>query len=72
MANCCNTGSRLTEEYEYALKFEAIAYGRLIAHKQRHEAVGEIPHVRHMRMVIQAAKDYADGIVEAHDEIPPA
>ncbi len=62
--SCCYTGLALKEEYDNALKFEAIAYGRLIAHKQRHEEVGEIPSVRHMQMVNEAARRYQEGNVD--------
>jgi len=72
VANCCNIGEKLTKEYDNALGFEAICYGRLIAHKNRHAEVGEISRVRHMRMVIQAAKEYAEGDVDSHAEVPPA
>lgn len=63
--SCCNTGITLKEEYDRALKFEALAYGRLIAHKRRHEEVREIPNVRHMQMVVEAARRYSEGDVEA-------
>ncbi len=62
--SCCKTGEELKKEYDNALKFEAISYGRLIAHKHRHKKVEEIPRVRHMRMVNEAAEAYADGNAE--------
>ncbi len=65
--SCCNTGLALKEEYDNAIKFEALAYGRLIAHKRRHEEVGQISHVRHMQMVTEAARRYAEGDVEAYE-----
>ncbi len=68
---CCNSGDKLREEYENALRFEAVSYGRLIAHKRRHEETEEIPRVRHMRMVIAAAKAYAEGDAEALGEVSP-
>jgi len=68
--SCCHTGLALKEEYENALKFEALAYGRLIAHKRRHDAVQEINNVRHMQLVAEAAQRYTEGDVETHPELP--
>jgi len=70
--SCCLTGLALKKEYENALKYEALAYGRLIAHKRRHEEVGEIPSVRHMQMVTEGARRYAEGDVETLADVPPA
>lgn len=68
---CCDRGQALKEEYENALKFEALSYGRLIAHKRRHEEVGKISRVRNLQMVVEAARRYREGDVEALGEIPP-
>lgn len=70
--SCCETGSKLRGEYDNALKFEALAYGRVIAHKRRHEKVSEISNVRYMRLVREAAERYTEGDVDPHAEIPPA
>ncbi len=69
--SCCNTGIALKREYDNALRFEAICYAKLIAHKRRHEEVEERPVVSHMRVVNQIAEQYAKGNVEPLAEIPP-
>ncbi len=63
----CTTGLALQEEYENALKCEAIAYGRLIAHKRRHEDVNSINNVRHMQLVTEAARRYMEGEHQTQD-----
>ncbi len=71
--SCCQKGQALKKEYENAIRFEALSYGRLIAHKRRHEQVEEGgPRLHHMRMVNEAARRYAEGDVETPYEIPPA
>lgn len=69
---CCETGTALKEEYDNALRFEALTYARLIAHKRRHETVQEIPNVHHMRMVNKIAQRYEEGAFDTHREVPPA
>lgn len=65
---CCNTGEELREEYENALKFEALSYARLIAHRRRHDAnAGSASHVRHMHLVRDLAHKYTEGEIEAFD-----
>ncbi len=68
--SCCRRGIALKEEYANALKFEAITYGRLIAHKRNHEAKEQSPAMHHMQVVREAARRYTEGDVETHDEVP--
>ncbi len=68
----CNTCLALKEEYENALRFEALTYARLIAHKRRHEEVNDRPAVQHMQMVTEIARRYTEGDIETHDEVPLA
>jgi len=68
--SCCQTGDNLKKEYDNALRWEALSYARLIAHKHRHDEVEERPAVRHMHMVNEAAKRYAEGDVDSHREVP--
>ncbi len=72
LMGCCNTGLALKEEYTNALRWEALSYARLIAHKHRHDKVEEIPAVRHMHLVNEAAKRYAEGVVNTHRKVPPS
>lgn len=68
---CCESGDKLRREYENALKFEAIAYGRLIAHKRRHSGTKSSERsLRHMQMVAEVARRYTEGDVEAYGEVP--
>ncbi len=68
---CCKIGLALKEEYENALKFEALAYARLITHKRRHSRTDASERsLRHMQMVRELADRYTEGDVEAHAEIP--
>lgn len=63
---CCNTAIALKKEYENAIRFEALCYARIVAHKGRHDRVKEIPAVRHMQLVNEAAKRYEEGVVDTH------
>ena len=70
---CCNTGLALKEEYDRALKFEAVTYARLIAHKRRHDRVQLTSRgVHYMRMVDEITKRYEEGDAEPLGEVPPA
>lgn len=64
--SCCKTGIALKKEYDNALKWEALTYARLVAHKERHQRVEEIPSVRHMQLVNEAAKRYTEGTVDPY------
>ncbi len=68
---CCNAGTKLKEEYDNAIKLEALTWARLIAHKRRHEDVHRRPAVHHMQVVNEIARQYAEGDAKAFDEIPP-
>jgi len=68
----CDVCKSLKEEYDNALKFEALAYGRLIAHKRRHETTQASENsMRHLRLVNYIAKRYEEGAFNAHPEVPP-
>ncbi len=69
---CCDKGLALKEEYDNALKFEALTYGRVIAHKRKHESIERIPRVQFVRMVNEAARRYTEGDVEALAEVSSA
>ncbi len=68
--SCCITGLTLKEEYDNALRFEALTYARLIAHKRRHEGLKDNPNsMRHMRMVNEIARKYTQGDYKTHGKI---
>ncbi len=71
----CNVCPQLRREYENALKFEAIAYGKLIAHRRRHQDASKSQRagrVHYLRLVNKVARRYEEGDVETLAEIPPA
>ncbi len=70
----CKVCPKLLEEYENALKYEALSYGRLIAHKRRHEDVDRAPRatqVHHMQLVGEIARRYEEGITDPHGDTSP-
>jgi len=70
---CCKILTRLRGEYDNALKFEAIAYARIIAHRARHEGVKIHPRsLQHMRLVNEIAKRYSAGDAEAPEQVSPS
>ena len=68
----CSLCKARREEYDQALKYEALAYGRLIAHKTRHETTETIPRMQYLRLVSEVAKAYSgQSDYLPRDEIPP-
>lgn len=75
VARSCLVCPKLREEYEIALKHEALGYARLIAHKRRHEDAERSPRARqvhHLQMVRKLAAEYEKGVVETHPDVPSA
>lgn len=65
----CRTCTNLRKEYENVLKNEAVAYARVIAHRNAHRKTHHVPH---MRLVNEIAKRYTEGNAEALEDLPSA
>ncbi len=66
----CTKCIQLREEYDNALKFEAVSYAKLIAHKRRHDAIEEHPRrMQHLRLVNEVARRHAEGDFETPREV---